>query len=226
MNNSKILCILLGLNINFIFAYDIHLLSSLTKLSEDMVIDYMNQFQGIEDWNETPIDYYLAFPKLINAYNLKIGCEVGVATGGNSYSILKNTNVEKLYSVDPFAPELYPSFATEGILELFFLRIKFRLGEFGNRSEMIRMYSLPAAHLFNDEELDFVFIDADHSYEATKQDIEIWYKKVKSGGIIGGDDYATIWPGVPQAVNEFFQALELVVNTDKDAPRVWWVQKP
>lgn len=206
-------------------AYDLGLLSQLSKLSEPVAHKWMDTFQSIEDSNERSASYYKVFPRLINTYNLKVGCELGIATGGHSYTILRDTNVEKLYSVDPFSDEFY-IFEPKNALELLFLRIKFRLGEFGNRSHMVRMYSLPAADLFRDGELDFVFIDADHSYEAVKQDINAWYGKVRSGGIIGGDDYATMWPGVPQAVNEFFANLGLVVNVDRDEPRVWWVQKP
>lgn len=51
--------------------------------------------------------------------------------------------------------------------------------------------------------LDFVFIDGDHSYRAAKQDIELWFPKVATGGIISGHDFG-VWPGVTQAVREAF----------------------
>ncbi len=54
---------------------------------------------------------------------------------------------------------------------------------------------------------DFVFIDADHSYEAVKKDIEAWWPLVKDNGILGGHDYDHNnrgWPGVYKAVHEKF----------------------
>jgi len=42
---------------------------------------------------------------------------------------------------------------------------------------------------YEDESLDFVYIDADHTYEIVKKDIESWYPKVKIGGILAGHDY-------------------------------------
>ena len=69
-----------------------------------------------------------------------------------------------------------------------------------------KMPSLEAAALFEDNSLDFVFIDAMHDYEAVKDDINTWYPKVKVGGYIGGHDYGENLPpilaGVYAAVNE------------------------
>jgi predicted O-methyltransferase YrrM len=59
-----------------------------------------------------------------------------------------------------------------------------------------------AVKLFDDESLDAVFIDADHSYEAVKLDIQNWMPKVRRGGILAGHDYVPSWPGVVRAVDE------------------------
>jgi predicted O-methyltransferase YrrM len=70
--------------------------------------------------------------------------------------------------------------------------------------------SVEASKLYADESLDFVFIDADHSYEAVKRDIAAWLPKVKSGGIIAGHDYC-VWPGfgVIEAVTEAFERVDV-----------------
>lgn len=225
-NHYKIIYALLSFNIYASCYINIENLHTLTNLSHDSIKHWMNEFQAIESWNEATADYYPVFPNLINRFNLKKGCELGVSTGGQSYAILEKTNVEKLYSIDHYSPNYWIDFNSKGVLDLYFLRIKARLGQFGERSEMVRMFSLEAVDLFKNNELDFIFIDADHTYEAVKQDLELWYKKIRSGGIIGGDDYATIWPGVRQAVDEFFISLGLIVNQDQNQPRIWWVQKP
>lgn len=67
----------------------------------------------------------------------------------------------------------------------------------------IRKTSLEAASMYEDESLDFVFIDAAHDYENVKQDILAWLPKVKKGGVIAGHDYSS-FPGVRQAVDEIF----------------------
>jgi hypothetical protein len=54
---------------------------------------------------------------------------------------------------------------------------------------MVRASSEIASNMFQDESLDFVYIDANHAYDFVKQDIELWYPKVKKGGYLWGHDY-------------------------------------
>lgn len=70
-----------------------------------------------------------------------------------------------------------------------------------------RMTTNEASGLFQDSSLDGVFIDADHSYEAVRQDIQSWLPKVRSGGILAGHDYTSTFPGVIQAVNEMIPTM-------------------
>jgi SAM-dependent methyltransferase len=67
-----------------------------------------------------------------------------------------------------------------------------------------------AATLVPDGWADFVFVDASHSYEAVKDDIAQWERKVKRGGWFGGHDYHVRFPGVIRAVNEVFPKIELL----------------
>lgn len=66
----------------------------------------------------------------------------------------------------------------------------------------IRKSSEEAVKEYEDESLDFVFIDAGHEYDDVKKDIEIWLPKVKKGGILAGHDYSNDSPGVVRAVQE------------------------
>lgn len=62
-----------------------------------------------------------------------------------------------------------------------------------NKDEFYATYSGPQPALF--------FCDADHSYEATRADLE-WARRV-GADIICGDDYdGTLYPGVTRAVDE------------------------
>jgi cephalosporin hydroxylase len=75
---------------------------------------------------------------------------------------------------------------------------------------VIKSDSVEAAKQYEDNSLDFVYIDASHHYEYVKADILAWLPKIKAGGYIGGHDYTppgypggTIF-GVYEAVNEIF----------------------
>lgn len=122
------------------------------------------------------------------------------------------------------------------------------------RCFMIRSHSKNAVDLFSDESLDFVYIDANHKYDFVKEDIEIWYPKVRVGGILAGHDYLDmnwydekiylengkdkhIWLnndgnswyagvfGVNPAVDEFVQKNNLNLNKTSEWLGSWYVVK-
>ena len=72
----------------------------------------------------------------------------------------------------------------------------------------IKSISWDGAANFSDKSVDFVFIDADHSYEAVKKDIEAWIPKIRKNGIISGHDYSDP-SGVKQAVDEKFNNFQI-----------------
>ena len=72
--------------------------------------------------------------------------------------------------------------------------------------------SWEAASRYEDNSLDFVWLDAGHKYEDIKKDIVAWYPKVKVGGTIAGHDYTTA-RGVQTAVNEYFNKDFKQINT-------------
>jgi predicted O-methyltransferase YrrM len=73
-----------------------------------------------------------------------------------------------------------------------------------NNINIVKSLSWDGALNYEDNSLDFVFIDAGHDYESVKKDLNAWYPKVKNGGIIAGHDYHYDC-GVFPAVNEFFE---------------------
>lgn len=71
-----------------------------------------------------------------------------------------------------------------------------------NVLKVVRKPSSEAAELYEDGSLDFVFIDAGHTYSEVKEDIKLWARKVKPGGLLAGHDYSKHFPGVIKAVKE------------------------
>ena len=72
--------------------------------------------------------------------------------------------------------------------------------------EVHRETGVAAAGHFSDGELDFVYIDGDHTHEFVKADLETYAPKVRAGGLLAGDDYGVEgwWEdGVTRAVDEF-----------------------
>lgn len=120
------------------------------------------------------------FPRVINDMEYKIGIEIGVRDGLYSKWLLEKTNLEKLYSVD-----LFPGL---DIME----NARNKLRAFGDRSVLIRDSSVDFAKKCDDKFFDFIYIDAGHSYSDVMSDIVAWWPKLKSGGMISGDDYSYV----------------------------------
>lgn len=134
-----------------------------------------------------------------------VGAEVGIWKGKMSVGLLSRHDL-KLYMVDHWQP--IPEYG-----DVFTAEKQIRnKGEAINVTEFASgrrvILDVPSADAVRQiaEPLDFVYIDADHSYQGVKQDIENWLPHIKEGGLIGGHDYNN--PGeknteeVVAAVNE------------------------
>lgn len=169
---------------------------------------------------------YRYFPSVIQTKRLSVGVEIGVAFGGHSEAILRWTEVARLYGVDPY--ENQPGYddpmnLPQGEFDELYRFTTNRLSKFGDRYRHLRTYSAEALQAIPDL-VDFIYIDADHSYEGVYRDLCMWYGKVREGGVIGGHDYGhTNFPGVAQAIDEFFGRLGWKVRTEGEG--VWWVEK-
>ena len=93
----------------------------------------------------------------------------------------------------------------------------------------VKLPSIEAAERYDDDSLDFVFIDGTHTYDAVKQDIRAWLPKVKSGGLLTGHDYkhgAPFGPLVSVAVTELCPGHTVTNDHDPELSPVWIYKKP
>ena len=84
----------------------------------------------------------------------------------------------------------------------------------------LRMTSQAAGDICH-EPLDFLFIDGDHSYEGVKMDFDIWFPKLKSGGVIAMHDIE--WAeGVKRVVAEDVRPH---ISREGSLPNLFWAWK-
>lgn len=82
----------------------------------------------------------------------------------------------------------------------------------------IQRVSWEAAECLEDNSLDLVFLDADHTYEGVKKDIIAWLPKLKTNGILSGHDYFERSCGVSKAVNDTLTNVKTIFN-------IWYKNK-
>ena len=135
--------------------------------------------------------------------------EIGVAAGNFSREILRTTNPSHLFLVDCWEdhaayPESGYAGLYQGVIEQF---------KDNPTVTIIRQFSKVAAATFPDNFFDWVYIDANHSYEAVRDDLAAWLPKIKNGGFIAGHDYMNhAYFGVVRAVDEFVAKHNYTIN--------------
>ena len=92
-----------------------------------------------------------------------------------------------------------------------------------NRCFIHNAYSNQCVNEFQNESIDVVYIDGDHSYDGVKNDITLYYPKLKIGGFLCGHDYSVPWPDVIRAVDEHSKEYNLDLHIFKDAS--WLMRK-
>lgn len=146
---------------------------------------------------------------LIHAINLLgenlIGLELGVFQAESFMTILHNCpNVKKLYGVDSYQPykdylkdpyDGIPSYTVDRKSIELIKSISFNRIKYSGMKEKVQFFeedSDVVADKIQNNYLDFIFIDTYMTYEQAKKDIEIWYPKVKRGGLFSGHDWNSI----------------------------------
>jgi len=158
------------------------------------------------------------------------GAEIGCAWGGFSIQVLATwISGEKYYMVDTWKKlpsNEYLENQDSCDYDNWFSSCC-KIADLDKRVTMIRMRSLEAAGNFNDESLDWAYIDSAHDFKNVSQDLNAWYPKVKRGGLLGGHDFMTKSSGhieVDKAVEEFCYTRNLTFTVTPCTS--WWLNKP
>jgi len=136
--------------------------------------------------------------KLLAENGFNKGVEVGVRDGNYSAELCKaNPNIE-LYCIDPWVK--YGRYSQES-QDIHYENARSKLVSYN--VTLIRNYSTKAVAEFPYRTLDFVFIDGNHTFDHCMQDLIMWGRRVRRGGIISVHDYSSIPGDVGTAVNAY-----------------------
>lgn len=188
--------------INYIYLVD-------ENIDEDM--DYSdklfhfigNTFNGANKLEKMNLTYTKVFEKkryversfLFNDLSKMIGnygkgVEIGVFKGDLSKELLEKWG-GVLYMVDVWRPlgMEYQDASNHSEHMTAYSDTMINIQGYEDRGIMIRATSKIASEMFEDESLDFIYIDANHAYDFVKEDLELWFPKLKKGGMFSGHDY-------------------------------------
>lgn len=130
------------------------------------------------------------FATLTHELGFTKGVEVGVEKGIYSEILLQSNPELHLTSIDAWTAYTgYRDHVTQEECDGLLDETRKRLSPYGERSTIMKEFSAFAHKQFEDNSLDFVYIDGNHEFQHVVNDIALWSKKVKVGGIIAGHDY-------------------------------------
>jgi hypothetical protein len=147
-----------------------------------------------------------------------VGAEIGVHEGDFSRRILRLARPRRLHLIDPWRYESAETHAQslyggrlggdQARMDARYAAVlrRFRREVASGQVDVRRQRSDEACAAFEDDSLDWVYIDGDHRYEQVLRDLELYSRTVKPGGLLTGDDYGDggWWgDGVRRAVDGF-----------------------
>lgn len=139
--------------------------------------------------------------------------EVGSWKGRSTNALLEGSRGRgKVMAVDTFlgSNDIFDATFNKGgpqnVYEIFLENTK----QFTNL-EVLKMTSKDAAQNLSNQKFDMIFIDANHTYESVREDIQLW--KDKANVLLCGHDYSLLWPGVVAAVYMEIGYVDFVMET-------------
>jgi predicted O-methyltransferase YrrM len=159
-------------------------------VNTNKTLEYIAKKYNVDLNAESPIEIRTTSRKLMletfKELGFKVGVEVGVAEGYFAEDMLKAIPGLKLYGIDIWSSYSgYQEYIDRE--EKCFEEAKQRTA--GYDCTLIRKYSIDAVNQFEDNSLDFVYIDGAHDFYNVATDICLWSKKVKIGGVVWGHDF-------------------------------------
>lgn len=148
--------------------------------------------------------------------------EIGVLEGDFSDQIMSNARPSQLYLIDPWIHQNREDYQKDHanaensvqqgrhqkVLSRFARQIE------RGRVRVIRDFSCNAVQQFEDASLDWIYVDAVHSYEGALADLRAYAPKIKPDGLILGHDFTNSPPakdmgfGVVEAVRDFLEETD------------------
>jgi hypothetical protein len=147
-----------------------------------------------------------------------IGAEIGVFSGFHARDLLKHhPKIKRLHLVDPYK-EYSAACGHLSHLDRAEIAAHCNVRKYAKRVEWHRATAQKAVLPM----LDFAYIDANHDYESVAKDITTIWGRIRRGGIIGGHDFHSRFPGVVKAVLDFKCLTSQTVHIETPD---WWIIK-
>jgi hypothetical protein len=153
------------------------------QLSEDDVRTFAMR-------SATRQDFWIAF---LEATGAEIMAEVGVYRGDFAARLLANCALlRRYYMIDPWRhldDWDKPANREDDVFEVYYQEVLDKTSAFAEKRLVLRGRTLDVIDQIEDGELDFAYLDGDHTLRGITTDLTRVYPKIREGGWLGGDDF-------------------------------------
>jgi len=158
-----------------------------------------------------PISRWKEYPLLLKEVGFLMRVEIGTYKGKYAEVLCNAIEGLDLTAVDAW--KVYAGYKDYGVTDLEDEAYRQTLERAkATGFKIIKAWSLDAVKEFENESLDFVFIDGNHDFRHCTEDVDEWSKKVKKGGIVSGHDFFRNHKkefGVKEAVTGWCEAYDI-----------------
>lgn len=125
---------------------------------------------------------------------LKPNCtvlEIGSYAGESAQIFLETNNVSKIYCIDPWKNGYDDSDESSYKAPMDFVENMFdnRLKKYGDKVIKLKMTAEEASSLIEDDSIDLIYLDGEHTYDANEKYLNLYNKKLKNNGYMCGHDW-------------------------------------
>lgn len=174
---------------------------------------------------ETSRNYmFLGFIELLTVLSNKLDktdytmIEIGSYMGESTMMFASTGLFSTIYSIDPL--DGYEEFNEMHNYSWELIRDEFTKNtKYFDNIVHLQDFSYNVVNKFENDSIDFIYIDGSHSEENVRRDLELYLPKLKKNGIIAGHDYLEIvWPDLVKVVTD------TVGNPDKIFKDTSWIK--
>lgn len=164
-----------------------------------------------------------------------VGVELGTSCGASAVGLVQNCpNIQKLYTIDKYEPYVdyiksSISFETFVVDEMrsettkFYAKMNVKYSGHESKIDLLYEDTEESLKRFGDDYFDFIFFDAHLNQEQLYRDLNSWYSKCKTGGLICVDDWDCLY--VQNAVNLFRYDNSIKSNISFFNDSIIWVKR-
>jgi hypothetical protein len=160
-----------------------------------------------------------------------VGVEIGTGHAQTLCTWLQQCNkIKTIHTVDPYKPyqtflknpyNEEPSFiGDDKVVDYAELTANHNIKFSGFKDKVVihKEDSLSVSKKFEDDSLDFIFLDGYSNYNEVETDLNAWYPKLKKGGLFSGHDWEV---SIIQTIIHNFRKKNNIVNNLSAFDGVW-----